>query len=57
MLTLCLSLLHKFWDLESVGVLPKESLNEDGISNPVQERFSETVRFIDGRYEAALSWK
>ena len=51
------SVLHKFWDLEFVRILPKKSLNDDDTSNPVQDRFSESVRFIDGRYEVALPWK
>ena len=45
--------LRRFWDLESIGISPKE--NE--IADPVLDRFLETVNFKDGRYVVELPWK
>lgn len=49
------SSLHKFWDLESVGILCKEDLRNE--ANCVQRKFDEHVKFVNGRYEVALPWK
>ena len=48
--------LHKFWDLESVGVCHTE-VRSDITNNPVLKFFSKTVKCKDGRYEVALPWK
>ena len=48
--------LHKFWDLESVGICPKESIDQCE-SNFVLQEFSKKVSFFNGRYEVALPWK
>eukprot|EP00795_Rhopilema_esculentum_P006856 gene6856-12454_t len=41
--------LAKFWELESLGISPKEE--------SVYEHFSDEIRFVDGRYEVKLPWK
>ena len=41
--------LSRFWDLESLGISPKEE--------SVYEQFSEEIAFVDGRYEVKLPWK
>ena len=46
----------KFWDLESVGINPKES-SDQLESNPTLQDFSEKIQFVEGRYEVALPWK
>ena len=48
--------LHKFWDLESVGICHTE-VHSELPNNPVLKSFSETVKYKDGRYEVALPWK
>ena len=40
--------LHKFWSLESLGIIGKET---------VVERFLKNVSKKDGRYEVKLPWK
>ena len=45
--------LRRFWDLESIGISPKENETAD----PVLDRFLETVSFKDGRYVVELPWK
>ena len=47
--------LHKLWDLESVGVMPKEQKRID--LDPVILEFQEKVKFSDDRYEVCLPWK
>ena len=47
------SMVRKFWDLESIGVVGRESQLED----PVMRDFCEKVQFVDGRYSVALPWK
>ena len=49
------SALRRFWDLESIGINSKES--DSAGESHVLEQFSETVKFVDGRYEVALPWK
>eukprot|EP00795_Rhopilema_esculentum_P002501 gene2501-696_t len=41
--------LSKFWELESLGISPKEE--------SVYEHFSDEIRFVDGRYEVKLPCK
>ncbi|XP_068212674.1 uncharacterized protein [Palaemon carinicauda] len=48
--------LCKFWDLETVGVKPRE-LVESYSETKVFKEFESTVKFVNGRYEVALSWK
>ncbi|XP_066958819.1 uncharacterized protein [Macrobrachium rosenbergii] len=49
--------LHKFWDLESVGISSKEAVSNEFSSSTVLQKFSDNVKFIDGRYEVSLPWK
>ena len=46
------SMVRKFWDLESIGVVGRDSQLED----PVMRDFCEKVQFVDGRYSVALPW-
>ncbi|XP_068232198.1 uncharacterized protein [Palaemon carinicauda] len=48
--------LCKFWDLETVGVKPRE-LVESYSETKVFKEFESTVKFVNGRYEVALPWK
>ena len=41
--------LSEFWELESLGISPKEE--------SVYEYFSYEIRFVDGRYKVKLPWK
>ena len=41
--------LQKFWNLESIGILPKDCA--------VHEEFKEGIEFKDGRYMVCLPWK
>ena len=44
--------LQRFWDLESLGILPRS------ITHPsVQEQFDDTICFVNGRYQVRLPWK
>ncbi|KAJ8035376.1 hypothetical protein HOLleu_22587 [Holothuria leucospilota] len=45
--------LHKFWDLETVGII---SIEKPPLDN-ILERFSASVQFSDNRYTVALPWK
>ncbi|KAJ8030134.1 Fatty acid synthase [Holothuria leucospilota] len=45
--------LHKFWDLETVGI---RSIEKPPVDN-ILERFSASVQFSDNRYTVALPWK
>ena len=47
------SMVRKFWDLKSIGIVGRESQLED----PVMRDFCEKVQFVDGRYSVALPWK
>ena len=49
------STLRAFWDLESIGIVPKE-MDCDNQSH-VLKQFTQTVKFVNGRYEVALPWK
>ena len=40
--------LQSFWELESLGIRVKE--------DPVQERFTESIQMVDGRYQVSLPW-
>ena len=49
-----ISELHRFWDLESIGISDsKNNLLQD----PVLSDFEKTVVFRDGCYEVSLPWK
>ena len=39
----------KFWEIESIGALPHEGT--------VHDKFLDTIRACDGRYEVSLPWK
>lgn len=41
--------LHRFWDLESVGIIDEE--------HTIYDQFRDMVQFRDGRYEVFLPWK
>lgn len=43
------SRLKSFWELESLGITEPE--------RSVHDKFGDTIRFKDGRYEVALPWK
>ncbi|XP_066958131.1 uncharacterized protein [Macrobrachium rosenbergii] len=49
--------LHKFWDLEYVGIFSKEAVSNEFSSSTVLQKSSDNVKFIDGRYEVSLPWK
>ena len=51
------SALHNFWDLESVGISPKEPVSDDHGDSNLLKKFSEELRYFNGRYEVALPWK
>lgn len=42
---------HKFWNLESMGVASKEATCNEKAPNHVWEKFNETVKFSKDRYE------
>lgn len=48
--------LRRFWDLETVGVKPKEVV-ESYSDTRVHKEFESTVQFVDDRYEVTLPWK
>ncbi|XP_042874774.1 uncharacterized protein LOC122254950 [Penaeus japonicus] len=48
--------LCKFWDLETVGIKPKEVVQDNSDSKVMQE-FKNNVQFKADRYEVALPWK
>ena len=41
--------MNKFWELDSIGVLPNEA--------SVHDKFLDTIRKRDSRYEVSLPWK
>ena len=45
--------LHKFWDLESVGITD----NVNDTPHPVLSQFENTISFDKGRYKVCLPWK
>ncbi|XP_042871087.1 uncharacterized protein LOC122252606 [Penaeus japonicus] len=45
-----------FWDLETVGIRPKEVVQDNSDSKVMQE-FKNTVQFKADRHEVALPWK
>ena len=47
---LCEDTVRSFWDLESIGILPKETVSVD----PVLQHFEESIRQVDDRYEVKL---
>lgn len=49
--------MKNFCDLESVGIQAKENVMDESASNNVQQRFNESIAFVNGKYEVALSWK
>ncbi|XP_076038379.1 uncharacterized protein LOC143023660 [Oratosquilla oratoria] len=46
--------LHGFWSLESIGICAGRDKSP---KDPVLDNFENSVKFVDGRYEAALPWK
>ena len=54
---LCLNVtddvIKSFWNLESIGIVEKDSVNV----NPVLQEFEKSVSMVDGRYEVALPWR
>ena len=46
----------KFWELETVGIKPKELVESHNDPQRLRE-FESTVQFVNGRYEVALPWK
>ncbi|XP_076044820.1 uncharacterized protein LOC143027420 [Oratosquilla oratoria] len=46
--------LHEFWSLESIGICAGR---DKPPKNPVLDKFEDSVKFVDGRYEVALPWK
>ena len=46
--------LGNFWDLESVGIKPHETLD---VHDPVLAEFKNSIQFSNGRYVVALPWK
>ena len=51
------SALRNFWDLESVGIRTDDAVFNRSFPDPVLKKFSETIKFDNGRYEVALPWK
>ena len=49
----CEDTVRSFLDLESIGILPKETVSVD----PVLQHFEESIRQIDDRYEVKLPWR
>ena len=49
----CEDTVRSFWDLESIGILPKETVSV----NPVLQHFEESIRQVDDRYEVKLPWR
>lgn len=56
-LMMFLTALHDFWDLQSIGIHPKEVFCDESTSTHVEQRFNENVKFRSDRYEVALPWK
>ncbi|KAL1443772.1 hypothetical protein MTO96_030184 [Rhipicephalus appendiculatus] len=48
--------LRKFWELESIGILPEDD-SVAKLNASVLEEFQRKLSFVDGRYEVALPWK
>ncbi|XP_076037766.1 uncharacterized protein LOC143023138 [Oratosquilla oratoria] len=46
--------LHEFWSLESIGICAGR---DKPPKDPVLDKFEDSVKFVDGRYEVALPWK
>ena len=55
----CEANLSKFWDLETVGILPKESMEGAIDKNPVLIKFNEELEYSPNlqRYQVALPFK
>ncbi|XP_040064897.1 uncharacterized protein LOC120838860 [Ixodes scapularis] len=49
------SILRRFWELESVGLL--EETDRDQSDNDIMRRFEASIAKTKGRYEVGLSWK
>lgn len=47
--------LKNFWDLESIGISPKET-GDEIVDIPVVHQFNESIKFDDGRYTVSLPW-
>ena len=48
--------IRNFWDLESIGISPKEVVDPPTVVDPVLSQFNESVKWVDGRYEVSLPW-
>ncbi|XP_014673255.1 PREDICTED: uncharacterized protein LOC106813592 [Priapulus caudatus] len=47
-----------FWELEAVGISSNEAAISQAVHpDPVLRSFSESVEFVDGRYQVSLPWK
>ena len=46
--------LHNFRNLESVGIYAEK---DNPPRDPMLDTFEQTVKYADGRYEVALTWK
>ena len=55
--SVCDSTLHKFGDLESIGICYVEASCDESTANTIYQRFEKNVKFCNGRYEVALPWK
>ena len=44
--------LHKFWDLESIGICDAPVEDAD-----VSTVFKQQIKYVDGRYEVGFPWK
>ena len=55
--SVCDSTLHKFGDLESIGICSVEASCDESTANTIHQRFEKNVKFCNGRYEVVLPWK
>ncbi|KAK3881238.1 hypothetical protein Pcinc_014320 [Petrolisthes cinctipes] len=46
-----------FWDLKSEGKNSEKAACDEGTSDLTQQKFNESVKFNNCRYEVALPWK
>ena len=48
--------IKKFWELETMGVMPKEKVNHT-LRGPICDKFKENLQFKDNQYTVSLLWK